>query len=135
MRLFSSKPSTLLVSALLLVSAVLLVSACSLDVAMYSTGRLQIQVEDTTGAPVANIKADLLLDDRITVWRSTTTGADGKAEFDAEAGGVEIRGYYVRLILTPDWNMATGEPNDKAVIPNGGSVIVVRFRIMKVATP
>ena len=129
MRLFSSKTSTLLGAALLLVSA------CSLDVAMYSTGRLQIQVEDDAGAPVANIKADLLLEDKITVWRSTTTGADGKGEFDAQAGGVEIRGYYVRLILTPDWNMATGEPNDKAVIPNGGSVIVVRFRIMKVATP
>ena len=130
MRLFSSKTSMLLGATALLVAA-----ACSLDVAMYSTGRLQILVEDTAGDPVPNVKADLLLDDRITVWRSTTTGADGKAEFDAEAGGVEIRGYYVRLILTPDWNMATGEPNDKAVIPNGGSVLVVRVRIMKVATP
>ena len=129
MRLFSSKTS------MLLGAAVLLVSACSLDVAMYSTGRLQILVEDVTGEPVPNIKADLLLDDRITVWRSTTTGADGKAEFDPEAGGVAIQGYYVRLILTPDWNMAPGEPNDKAVIPNGGSTLIVRFRIAKVATP
>jgi hypothetical protein len=116
-------------------ASLLVVPGCNLDVAMYSTGRLQIQVEDITGAPVPNIKADLLLEDKITVWRSTTTGADGKAEFDAAAGGVAIRGYYVRLILTPDWNMATGEPNDKAVIPNGGSVIVVQFHIMKVATP
>lgn len=46
--------------------------------------------------------------------------------------GVTIQGYYVRLILTPDWNMAPGEPNDKAVIPSGGSVLVVRFRIAKV---
>jgi hypothetical protein len=129
MRLSSSKTSMLLGATLLLVSA------CSLDVAMYSTGRLQILVEDTAGNPVPNINADLLLDDRLTVWRSTTTGADGKAEFDPEAGGVVIQGYYVRLILTPDWNMAPGEPNDKAVIPNGGSVIVVRFRIAKVATP
>ena len=29
--------------------------------------------------------------DKITVWRSTTTGADGKAEFDPESGGVAIR--------------------------------------------
>ena len=69
------------------------------------------------------------------MWRSTTTDAEGKGEFDREAGGVVIQGYYVRLILTPDWNMAPGEPNDKAVIPNGGSVLVVRFRIAKAATP
>ena len=132
MRLFSSKKflTSTLVGVLLLIAA-----ACSLDVAMYSTGRLQILVEDVNGDPVPNINADLLLDDKITVWRSTKTGTDGKAEFDAAAGGVAIRGYYVRLILTPDWNMAPGEPNDKAVIPNGGSVIVVRFTITKVATP
>lgn len=119
---------------MLLGASLLVVPGCNLDVAQYSTGRLQIQVEDITGSPVPNIKADLLLEDRITVWRSATTGTDGKAEFDAEAGGVAIQGYYIRLILTPDWNMAPGEPNDKAVIPNGGSVIVVRFRIAKAAT-
>lgn len=132
MRLFSSKR---ILTSTLLGMSLLTVVGCSLDVAMYSTGRLQILVEDTAGDPVPNIKADLLLDDRNTVWRSTTTGADGRAEFDAAAGGVTIQGYYVRLILTPDWNMAPDEPNDKAVIPNGGSVIVVRFRIEKVATP
>ena len=132
MHLSSSK--SILASTLLGVSLLIIV-ACNLDVAQYSTGRLQIQVEDTAGNPVPNINANLLLEDKITVWRSTTTGTDGKAEFDAEAGGVTIQGYYIRLILTPDWNMAPGEPNDKAVIPNGGSVIVVRFRIAKVATP
>jgi hypothetical protein len=132
MRLFSSNK---VIASMLFGASLLVVAACSLDVAMYSTGRLQILVEDVNGDPVPNINADLLLEDKITVWRSTTTGTDGKAEFDAEAGGVAIQGYYVRLILTPDWNMAPGEPNDKAVIPNGGSVIVVRFRIAKVATP
>ena len=132
MRLFSSKK---VMASMLLGASLLAVPGCNLDVAMYTTGRLQIQVEDATGAPVPNIKADLLLEDKITVWRSTTTGADGKGEFDAEAGGVAIQGYYVRLILTPDWNLAQGEPNDKAVIPNGGSIIVVKFHIKKVATP
>ena len=131
MRLSSSKKGF---ASMLLGASLLVVPGCNLDVAQYSTGRLQIQVEDITGSPVPNIKADLLLEDRITVWRSATTGTDGKAEFDAEAGGVAIQGYYIRLILTPDWNMAPGEPNDKAVIPNGGSVIVVRFRIAKAAT-
>lgn len=130
MRLYRSK--RMLASALLGVS-LLLVAACSLDVAMHTSGRLQVLVEDTNGDPVPNIRADLLLDDKITVWRTTTTGADGRAEFDASAGGVVIQGYYVRLILTPDWNMASGEPNDKAVIPSGGAVLVVRFRIARVA--
>ena len=124
-----------MIASMLLGASLLVVPGCNLDVAMYSTGRLQIQVEDTAGSPVPNIDANLLLEDKITVWRSTTTGTDGKGEFDAAAGGVAIQGYYIRLILTPDWNMAPGEPNDKAVIPNGGSVIVVRFTIAKVAIP
>lgn len=130
MRLFRSKR---MLASTLLGASLLMVAGCSLDVAMHTSGRLQVLVEDTNGDPVPNIRADLLLDDRITVWRSTTTGADGRAEFDPDAGGVTIQGYYVRLILTPDWNMAPGEPNDKAVIPAGGSVLVVRFRIARVA--
>lgn len=130
MRLFSSKR---MLASTLLGASLLMVAGCSLDVAMYTTGRLQVLVEDTAGDPVPNIRADLLLEDKITVWRTTTTGADGRAEFDRDAGGVTIQGYYVRLILTPDWNLAPGEPNDKAVIPNGGSTLVVRFRIVKVA--
>ena len=130
MRLFSSKR---MLASTVLGASLLMVAGCSLDVAMYTTGRLQVLVEDTAGDPVPNIRADLLLEDKITVWRTTTTGADGRAEFDRDAGGVTIQGYYVRLILTPDWNLAPGEPNDKAVIPNGGSVLVVRFRIAKVA--
>ena len=130
MLLFRSKR---MLASTLLGASLAVVPGCSLDVAMHSTGRLQILVEDTAGNPAPNIRADLLLEDKTTVWRTTTTGADGRAEFDAEAGGVVIQGYYVRLILTPDWNMAPGEPNDKAVIPNGGSTLVVRFRIAKVA--
>ena len=129
MRLFSSKR---MLASTLLGASLLMVAGCSLDVAMYTTGRLQVLVEDTAGDPVPNIRADLLLEDKITVWRTTTTGTDGRAEFDRDAGGVTIQGYYVRLILTPDWNLAPGEPNDKAVIPNGGSTLVVRFRIAKV---
>ena len=119
----------------LFVSSLLLFAGCSLDVAMYSNGRLQVDVRDTNGAPVPNIRADLILDDKLTVWRTTTTGADGVGEFDAAEGGVLIQGYYVRLVLTPEWNMAPGEPNDKVAFPSGGSVVVVRYTITKVTTP
>ncbi|MDP9178624.1 MAG: hypothetical protein M3O61_13160 [Gemmatimonadota bacterium] len=116
-------------------ASLLLVAGCSLDVAMNNTGRVQIQVADTSGNPVPNINADLLLDDRTTVWTSTTTGADGKAEFGAAGGGVTVRGYYVRLLLTPEWEMATDDSNDKAVIAYGGTVSVVSFKIARVAAP
>jgi len=132
MRLFGSKR---IKASALLASSVLLLAGCSLDVAMYSNGRLQVSVLDTNGDPVPNIRADLILEDKLTVWRTTTTGADGTGEFDAASGGVLIQGYYVRLILTPDWNMAPGEPNDKVAFPSGGSVVVVRYRIAKVTTP
>jgi hypothetical protein len=130
--LFGSKRR---LSSALLVSSAVLFGGCSLDVAMYTTGRLQVVVLDTSENPVPNIRADLLLDDKLTVWKTATTGADGRAEFDPGAGGVLIQGYFVRLILSPDWNMAPGEPNDKPVIPSGGSVVVVRYHIQKVATP
>ena len=132
MRLFSSKRS---LASTLLAASLLVVTGCSLDVEMATTGRLQILVEDTAGNPVPNIQADLLLDDRTTVFRSTTTGTDGTAEFDAGAGGVAIQVYFIRLNLTPDWNMAPGDANDKAVIPSAGSIVVVSFRIAKVVTP
>ena len=95
MRLMSSKK---VIASMLLGAS--LVPACSLDVEMSTTGRLQILVEDTAGNPVPNIKADLLLDDKTTVSRSTTTGTDGRAEFDAD--GVAIQVYFIRLNLTPD---------------------------------
>ena len=123
-----------LISALV-VSSIALFGGCSLDVAMYTTGRLQVVVLDTSENPVPNIRADLLLDDKLTVWSTTTTDTEGRGEFRPDEGGVLIQGYYVRLILTPDWNMAPGEPNDKAVIPSGGSVVVVRYHIQKVTNP
>src|SRR5688572_32194453 len=103
MRLFRSKR---MLASTLLGASLLLVAGCSLDVAMNNTGRVRIQVADTSGNPVPNINADLLLDDRTTVWTSTTTGADGKAEFGAAGGGVTVGGYYVRLLQPPDWEMA-----------------------------
>jgi hypothetical protein len=131
MRLFSSKK---VIASMLLGASLLIVPGCSLDVEMSTTGRLQILVEDTAGNPVPNMKADLLLDDRTTIARSTTTGTDGKAEFDA-GGGVAIQVYYIRLNLTPDWKMAPDDTNDKAVIPSPGSLVLVSFRLAKVVTP
>jgi len=49
MRLFSSKN---VIASMLLGASLLAVPGCSLDVAQYSTGRLQILVEDTAGNPV-----------------------------------------------------------------------------------
>src|SRR5688572_2645734 len=132
MRLFRSKR---MLASRLLGASLLLVASCSLDVSMNNIGRVQIVVVDTSGNPVPNINADLLLDDRTTVSTSTTTGADGKAEFGAAGGGVIVRGYYVRLKLTPEWEMAPDDSNDKAVIAYGGSLSVVSFRISRVAAP
>jgi len=130
MRLSSSKK---VMASLLLGGSLLVVPACSLDVEMSTTGRLQILVEDTAGNPVPNIKADLLLDDKTTVSRSTTTGSDGRAEFDSD--GVAIQVYFIRLNLTPDWNIAPDDANDKAVIPSPGSLVLVPFKIAKVVAP
>ena len=130
MRLSRSKN---LIASMLLGASLLVVPGCSLDVEMATTGRVQIFVEDTSGNPVPNIQSDLLLDDKTTVSRSTTTGTDGKAEFDS--GGLSLQVYYIRLKLTPDWTIAPNDTNDKAVIPSAGSVVVVSFELAKVAAP
>jgi hypothetical protein len=119
----------------LLASSLLLLAGCNLDVTQYTLGRLAVTLADPSGSPVPNIRADLLLDDKVTVWRTTTTGADGRGEFDPAAGGVLIQGYFVRVILPADWTLATGEPNDKAVVPHGGSVVEVRFNLVRVTSP
>lgn len=132
MRLSSSKRG---LGSTLLAASLLIVTGCSLDVEMATTGRLQIFVEDTAGNPVPNIAASLLLDDRTTVSSSTTTGTDGRAEFEAGEGGVAVQVYFIRLNLTSDWTMASDDTNDKPVIPSPGSVIVVPFKIAKVVAP
>ncbi len=132
MRVVSSKRIPALT---LLGSSVLLFAACNLDVTQYDIGRLQVSVEESNGTPVPNIRADLLLEDKVTIWRTTTTGVDGKGEFDAAGGGVLIQNYYVRLVETAEWKLATGEPNDKPVLPLGGSVVQITFRMVKVPPP
>ena len=61
------------------------------------TGRLVVEVTDTSNAPVPNVPVTLRLLNDSSVWRTTQTGTDGRAEVGAEDGGVLTGDYLVQV--------------------------------------
>ena len=87
--------------ALLAVAAVCAVSACT-DLSSgpdVPVGRVTVSVTDGNNAGVGQLLVQLMRPDRVTVWRSLTTSANGTGEFDTANGGVIPQAYLVRLNL------------------------------------
>lgn len=93
-------------------------------------GRIVVRVSDQSNVGVPDLMVDLLLANRQTIWRIGRTGADGTAEFAASEGGVLLQNYVVRVHLSLQWQLATGESNDKPVAPVGGQTVTVEFKVM-----
>ena len=102
-----------------------------------SLGRVTVAVTDQDNAGVPNLIADLLLADRVTVWRSIRTSANGTGEFGQPDGGVKSQQYLVRLILAgTNYSLASGEANDKPVTVVIGQTHPVTFKVVRSgATP
>ena len=96
-----------------------------------SLGRVIVTVKDQNNAPVPQIIVDLLLTDRITVWRSIRTSTDGTGEFGKPDGGVKSQIYIVRLTPTGQYQLAADETNDKPVTVVIGQTHEVSFRMVK----
>jgi hypothetical protein len=96
-----------------------------------SLGRVTVTVKDQNNAPVPQIVVDLMLPDRITVWRSIRTSTDGTGEFGKPDGGVKSQIYIVRLTPTGQYQLAADETNDKPVTVVIGQTHEVSFRMVK----
>lgn len=91
-----------------------MLSACSepFDIStIISTGRLVVEVSDTSNAPVPDVPVTLLLLNDSSVWRTGRTGADGRAELGAEDGGVLTGDYLVRVTPPPGYRVPSTDPH------------------------
>ena len=96
-----------------------------------SLGRVTVTVTDQNNAPVPQIVVDLMLPDRLTVWRSIRTSTDGTGEFGKPDGGVKSQTYIVRVIPSGQYELAVGETNDKPVTVVIGQTHEVKFSLVK----
>jgi hypothetical protein len=99
-----------------------------------SLGRIIVRASDQNNAGVPDLMVDLRLANGQTIWRTARTGADGTAEFGASEGGVLLQNYIVRIRLTLQWQLATGESNDKPVTPVAGQTVTVEFKVAPSST-
>lgn len=96
-----------------------------------SLGRVTVSVTDANNAGVGLIAVDLMLTDKLTIWRSLRTSADGTGEFGKPDGGVKSQMYIVRLLENTDYDLAVGETNDKPVTVVIGQTHPVSFKVKK----
>lgn len=96
-----------------------------------SLGRVTVSVTDANNAGVGLIAVDLLLTDKLTIWRSLRTTTDGTGEFGKPDGGVKSQMYIVRLQTNNEYQLAENETNDKPVTVVIGQTHPVTFKVVK----
>ena len=132
MRLLSSRLPSLAVAVVVTAS----VSACTdFSTTPVSLGRVTVAVTDQANAGVALVPVDLLLTDRLTVWRGLRTTTDGTGEFGKADGGVISQMYIVRVFPPAGYSLASDETNDKPVTVVIGQTHHVTFRLVKGSGP
>ncbi|HVF41129.1 MAG TPA: hypothetical protein VM939_14600 [Gemmatimonadaceae bacterium] len=124
--------------SVVVILALLAASACTdFSSAPPSLGRVQVKVQATDQSGISQIPVDLLLPNKITVWRAALTTTDGSAEFAEAEGGVIPQQYVVRILLAgKGYELAADEINDKPVTVQIGATQIVTFRLRRTgATP
>lgn len=96
-----------------------------------SLGRVTVTVTDQNNVGVGLMAVDLMLTDKLTIWRSLRTSADGTGEFGKPDGGVKSQMYIVRLLADTDYQLAENETNDKPVTVVIGQTHPVTFKVVK----
>ena len=111
-----------------------LLSACSepLDFStVIPTGRLVVEVVDTSNAPVPDVPVTLLLLSDSSVWRTGRTGADGKVEIGAEDGGVLTGDYLVRVSPPAGYRILPTEIHPVPLRIRTDSTLTVQVTLLK----
>jgi len=95
-------------------------------------GRVVVTIKDDSNVPVSGILVYLFVaGSTATPWAATTTGADGSGEFSASLGGVKAQSYVVRVITLTNYNLATGESNNKPITVTANQTSTVSFTLTK----
>lgn len=120
--------------AVCLVIAVAAVAGCSSGSSNEpdQLGRVIVTVKDDANTPLSGILVNLYASGNTSSpWAATTTGANGSAEFSADAGGVKAQSYIARVMSLTAYNLATGETNNKPVTVTVGQTATVSFTLTK----
>jgi hypothetical protein len=94
-----------------------------------SLGHVTVSVTNQNNVGVQGLVVDLLMQDKLTVWRSIRTGSNGGGEFGAADGGVIAQVYYVRLDPGVDYEIAPPDTNDKPVVVVIGQSYAITFKV------
>jgi len=95
-------------------------------------GRVTVTVKDDANTPLSGILVNLYVSgSTATPWAATTTGANGTGEFSPDAGGVKAQSYIARVMTLTNYNLATGETNNKPVTVVVGQTATVTFTLTK----
>lgn len=121
-----ARRSALLGLALLLGSA-----GCSLNES-YPLGNLSVRVINQNDAGVGGILLDLFKVEgsQPIYWRASATSSNGVGVFGERDGGVIEGDYFIRVVLTPAYQLAAGETNDRPVTVREGDDLTVTFRVV-----
>lgn len=106
-------------------------AGCNLNES-YPLGRLSVEVLNQNDVGVQGILVDLykVEGNQSTYWRASATGSDGVGVFGERDGGVIAGDYFIRVIMTPSYELAPGQSNDRAVTVLEGDDLVVTFRVV-----
>ena len=118
--------------SLLLGLALLFGSAgCSLNES-FPLGNLSVRVVNQNDVGVSGILLDLFKIEGTEpiYWRASATSSNGVGVFGERDGGVIEGDYFIRVLLTPAYELAPGETNDRPVTVREGDDLTVTFRLV-----
>ena len=106
--------------------------SCSDSTSASALGNISAQVVDPNNNGVQGVQADLykLVEGGAILWRASLTSSNGIAVFGASDGGVVAGNYYVHVSFVNNYQLATGETNDKQVTVGEGENVVVTFHVI-----
>lgn len=98
----------------------------------YRLGNLSAQVLNQNNAGVQGLLLDLykIEGGAPIYWRASATSSNGVGVFGERDGGVVEGDYFIRVILTPSYDLAPGETNDRRVTVREGDDLTVTFRLV-----
>jgi len=106
-------------------------SGCSLNES-YPLGSLAVRVVNQNDVAVPGILLDLYkVEGTASIyWRASATSSNGVGAFGERDGGVIAGEYFIRVLLTPAYELAPGESNDRPVTVREGDDLTITFRLV-----
>ena len=103
--------------------------ACNTSTSPTPPGKLTVHVTktDNTGVALAHVDLYKIVQGSATLWRAAYSSSNGTAIFGAANDPLEAGSYYVRVSFTNNFQLVSGETNDKTVTLVSGQDVEMTF--------